>query len=703
MRSTILAALAASSAFVVAQDVRITNLANTARKQWVDIAVPQTDAAALPLLCRVDPHGFIAIKGGNVGQHSTMFHALVSIGGGQSLTGRIAPVASNPAVVPAHAPSAWVTDNVPATQVVPVVIHGGQERRLGATTVREIENNPVRKVTHTRGRINGTPLVFDLWQYVWAKQDMVRVEMTFTNSDPRNGDLSFVPDAIWLETGEHLAIEYRQRLGMIQPSRQTANAGHPSYGKWVQLLTTRRTMGRGESLYFTGCMLCLAQSGAPTATTYTADRTTMTISGNERINTLVAAATAPVVGISTGWDGKWLAFGITPEIPPAFVGTGGWASANASASGFASMLTAAADLYVQRPRSLNRSASTTGAQDDFGACKGAYAVTVGDPRYLWEVGYSVAEPFFRPFHYREADGTPLLQRNHLGLRTWSQLVNCRTTQDRVGLTCPLPYSWPDNDWTAYDDQHRSHNYLNMMVALTGSHSLRAMIKDLTEIDQTQEPNRIDSPRGEGRLHMAWANMLLLLDDPTDRANLLAHMGRRVTVARNVWLGRNFVGNAAKPVRILATGTDNTFREAATNTPVPAIIVWEHAIATMGYYAAWRVTGDSRFHDMARELSKVIVNHCIFRDTAGAWIACTAVRYLQGAQEGDALPASSYYIGSPDVHVGVSFWTWIFPAVLICRDLHPTDTALVNRCNQIVTGMGAPDSWQRSEWWAVLPR
>ena len=100
---------------------------------------------------------------------------------------------------------------------------------------------------------------------------------------------------------------------------------------------------------------------------------------------------------------------------------------------------------------------------------------------------------------------------------------------------------------------------------------------------------------------------------------------------------------------------------------------------------------------------MIVNHCIYNRN-GTWVACTNVRYLQGAQEGQALPASSYYEGSPDVQVGISFWEWIFPSVLICRELHRgLDPALVGRCDQIVTGLGAPTTWGSAEWWAVMPR
>jgi hypothetical protein len=252
-----------------------------------------------------------------------------------------------------------------------------------------------------------------------------------------------------------------------------------------------------------------------------------------------------------------------------------------------------------------------------------------------------------------------------------------------------------------DDQHRSQNNFNALLALTGSHALRGALKDLLEIDLLQDPNRIDSPRAEGRLMMAWTNMFLLLDDPGDRANLWQHMSERIDVALQIWPGGRFLGDPTRPIRALAVGRDTSFRDPG-GVQIPAIIVWEHSIAAMGYFAVWRWSGDPRFRLLAAELSRLVVERCIY-EHQGHWTACTAVRYLQGDDEGRALPASSYYPGSPDIHVGISFWTWIYPAVLVCRALHQDDPALVARCDAIVAGMGAPNSWQRSEWWAVMPR
>ena len=710
-RAPAAAALLAAVCFPVltavapAQEVRITNIANVPRTQWVDVALPITDAMGLPSLCRFDPPGFIALKGNDVGQHSTMFHVLASLEPNQTLVGQLFGVTSDPAAIPPFEMSDWVADDTMGVFARPAVLIGGVEHRLAVSEFVEVEASPARRVFLLRGRIGTTPLVFDEWLYVYAMQDAVRVEVTFTNSDPRTSSLSFDLDMLWLESRELLELDYRKLLGDVPPAQQLLVPTHASYGRYCQILSGRRTLGRGEQMYFSGWVLCSPLPQSPVrASVYHANHTTVVLTPFDRMTTLSAARFGPAVGICSGWAGKWLAFGMVPELPTNARTNNGWDSANASATAFQALLRTSRDLYAERPRGLLARAGSTGAQEDFGACKGGLAVTVGDPRLLYELGYSVYELFARPFHNREPDCSPLLQRNHPGLRTWSQIMHCPTTSERLGLDCPLPYSWPSDGWSGYDDQHRSQNNFNALLALTGSHALRAVLKDLIEIDLTQVPNRLDSPRAEGRLGIAWANMYLLLDDPVDRANLLAHMRDRVQTAQLLWPGRRFLNDPAHPIRALGIGSDPTFLDPQGNR-IPAIIVWEHSIAAMGYYAMWRVTGDQAMHDLAVEMARLVVQHCIYREN-GAWVACTAVRYLQGAQEGEALPPSAYYAGSPDIHVGISFWTWIYPAVLICRELsRGVDQGLVDLCDSIVAGYepAGPNDWGRAEWWAVLPR
>lgn len=689
-----------------AQDVRITNMAGMARKQWVDVAIPAGDAILLPVLCRLDPQGWIAVKGPDVGQHSTMFHVLCDLAPNQTVSGQLTPVSSSVGAIQPFAMTDWVADQTPGLLPFPAVLdRNGIEHRLAGVMLSEVENSsPARRVFFVRGRIQGTPLVYESYIYVGSHQDAVKVEMTFTNSDPRSSLLSYDFDLMWIESGEYLRVDWHRRLGLVPPALQTTNPAHPSYGKWVQILSPTRTMGRGEQLHFTGWFLSLPQTaGVPNAMRFSAGPMQMDISVDDRVRTLIATYDQPAVAVCTNWQGKWLACGLTPELP---VGAGdGWTDANQSAATFRNLMQIPADLYTQRPRGLNRTAGTSGAQEDYGTVKGAFAVTVGDPRYIEEMAHSVhGEVFLRGYHYREVDGSPLMARFHPGLQLWSQLLNCRTTLETLGLVCPTPFSWPNNGWTTYDDQHRSQNNFNALLALTGDWSLRASLRDLMEVDKAWVPNYMDSPRGEGRMFLAWANGLLLLDDPLERQELATRIGERIANVQNHWPGRLFVNNPNKPVRVLTVGLDGSFVDPQNNR-IPAIIVWEHGIAALGLFAAWRVTGDQRIRDIAAEISKTVVNHCIYQEPSGNWVACTAVRYLQGAQEGDALPASSYYTGSPDIHVGVDFTVWIMPAVLVCRELWQNDPALVARCNAFLADRApnGPTDWDQSQWWALLPR
>jgi hypothetical protein len=702
------AAVAAVLSLVLpGQNVRITNMAGTARKQWVDVAIPAGDAIYLPGLCRLDPYGWIAVKGSQVGQHSTLFHVLCDLGAGQSVTGNLAAVSADPNQIPPFTMTDWVADQPMALLPMPVVLdRNGLEHRLAGISLTEVEHaGPTRRVFCMRGRLTGTPLSYEAFVYVYSCQDAVKVEMTFTNSDPRTSNLSYDFDLMWIESGEFLHIDWQRRLGMPGAVLQTTNPSHPSFGQWVQFVSTTRTMGRNEQIHATGWFLSLPQGNAPVGGMhYQAGPMSMDFSVDDRLRQLIATFDQPAVAVCNDWQGKWLAFGLVPELP---LGANGWADADQSAATFSTLLQTPADLYSTRPRGLAQLAGTTGAQEDYGATKGAFAVTVGDPRFIHEMGYTVhGELFLRGYHYREIDGSPLMARNHPGLQLWSQLLNCRTTQETVGLVCPTPFSWPNNGWSTFDDQHRSQNNFNTLLALTGDWSLRATLRDLMEVDKVPVPNHMDSPRAEGRLFLAWANALLLLDDPLERQELANIMGLRIDTIRNQWPGRLFVNDPNKPVRVLSVGSDPTFLDPQ-QVRIPAIVVWEHGIACLGLYGSWRVTGDQRIRDIAAEVSKMVVNHCMFQDPNGHWLACTCVRYLQGVQEGDALPAASYYVGSPDIHIdpGVDFWPWIMPAVLVCRDLWPGDAALVARCNAILNERvpNGPVDWDQSQWWAVLPR
>lgn len=690
-----------------AQDAVLANLSNLPRKQWVDVALPAADAASLPRLCRFEPNGWIAYKGREVGLHSVVFHILADLAPQQRVSGQLVGVSNNVSTFAPWGMSDWVADDAPGVLPMPAIMDAqGIEHRLQNPRLELVEDvSPARRVFRLWGRMGSSPMVYDAYLYVYAGQDVVPFEASFFCSDPRLAAMSFDWNFLWIESGEYLQVEYRTRLGMAAPMMQTSLPSHPSFGRWVQMVSGPRTIGRGEGLHLSGAMLCMIAPGrTPAPVSYGTHGMVNRWTVPDRIDQLSAEYQFPCLGQWQHWDGKWLAFGMVPELPVNLRADRGVADSNATWNSFRSLLQQPADLYVQRPRGLFRNAASTGAQEDFGACKGALAVAVGDPRWQHDAGYSVAEVVMRAFHYREVDGSQMRKANYPSLQFFNQYPNCRTTGTSLGYPCPLPYVWPTTFWTTWDDQHRSHNNFLALLALSGRYALRTQLVDLAEVDKAMVPNWMDEPRAEGRLCMAWANMYLLLDTQQERAELLATMLQRLQTVLNRWPGRHFVNNPAKPIRALSVGSDPTFLEPG-GARVPAIVTWEHSIAVMGFFAAWRVTGDSRYRDLAREVGRMIVNHCCFVE-AGRWRAATAVRYLQGAQEGDALPASTYYTGSPDVHVSLNFWPWILPSVLVTRELYRgQDAALVARCDAILQDVApqGPTNWLDAEWWAVLPR
>lgn len=681
----------------VSLPVRLTNLAPAPRTQWVDVAVPKADGDALPRVCRVTPYGWIAIKGEDVGIHSTLFHVLARTTGSDSRAGTLQPAAQAP--IPPFRLSRWIDDNL--NRVFPrpfaYTAHGATEPLIGETT-ELVSSNEVRQVWRHRGRIRNTPLRWESHLYMYTEQDTIRFECTITNCDLNSPSLTYRINQLWLEGGEYIGLDYRTRLGIGEPFATPASGSTPA--GWTQWLSGARDLGRGESLYFTGHVLPLPDGGyQPRGWIYRVGNTQRVVNIQHRLESIGASLQGPLVGVSHDWEGKWLAFGHPPEIPH---GHGnGWAEADARHAAFMTQLSWRGDLYDNRPLGLNKHARTTGAQEDFGAAKGTTAIRVGDPRYIYHAFYSMSE-FMRPFHNRENDNSYLLRRQHPGLQTWDQVINCRTTTDYLGLTCPLPYAWPNSGFGGIDDQHRSQNNFHALLALTGSYMLKGCLQDYLEIDQTQVPGWMGEPRAVGRLFMAWASMHELLDDAQDRARLRAHMIAKLATVESQWLGRPFLGNPSRPIRAVDTGTDPTFHEP-NGQLVNAIITWEHSIAVMGLYAAFKVTGNTRYRDLAREVATTIANHCCFQEN-GQWYCCTAIRYRTGAQEGAPLPASSYVSsGSQDLIVNNGFWVWVLPSIQILDEIggHPQGfQARLDSILQTVAPNG-PTTWADACWWAAV--
>jgi hypothetical protein len=469
-------------------------------------------------------------------------------------------------------------------------------------------------------------------------------------------------------------------------------------GSWVQIISGPRSLDDSQQIDFSGWLLCLPS-----------DHSTVNWLDYEtaaRLNTMLAQIEfpgfyrGPVVGHSLNWDGHWQAFGPVPSLPvaphPQMPIT-----AESMRADFEAYLATPGDIYDVRPGSSVKAPSQTGGQEDFGACRGEEVLTMDGAWGVRRIQIGVSS-HMRPFHNYEVGGEPVLAKDQPKLVTWSQRPFGRLdpNADSLGKGFhPSGYAWDlfGTGFSPFDDQHRSQNNFNADLALRGTYMRKRMLRDFLEMDLAQVPDRMGAPRAQGRLFMAWAAMLRLLDGEDDRNNLLQHMASRLETVLDDWPGKDFVGSEATPIRVL-DWTRNTPELPGT----PAWVVWQHSISAMGYFAAWKQTEDGRYREMAFWNAEMVTNWGCFHD-GHSWRCCTAVEYLLESQEGHPLPPMAYTPVSKRINVDDSWWTWIYPAVKICHALVDGRGELWQRCQSIIEQIEAdpPRNWEQSRWWAVV--
>ena len=391
-------------------------------------------------------------------------------------------------------------------------------------------------------------------------------------------------------------------------------------------------------------------------------------------------------GVCLDWGGKWLAFGAVPEAPMQF------ATPDAAHAAFLASTAQAGQMFDERSLGSRKTSGSTGAQNDFGASKGGYAVTLGDPRRIWELEHH-DHGYFRGFHHREADGSPLTHALHPNWQTWSQYSDPRLGGDMLGKPKafrPWSLRYGVSKYSGWDDQHRSQNYELALFALRPSYMLEQAFLDGVESDLAQmSPGRPGAPRAQGRLLMVWANWLLLLDGPA-REKVRANMDRRLENALRSWSGK---GLSDDKVRVIKGNVN----DARVIKDVDAWMPWQENIACMGYFAGWRVTGDERYRDLAIALARAVTRGAFFKDANG-WHVCTGVPWNGGEPLGSAF----YYAGNLGLLISDGFHSWTAASCAILLELDPTDGPDTVKAQAILNHFygGGFKNWADSSWLAV---
>ncbi len=655
------------------QRARIVNLSPEPQFGWASIAVP---AAAKPAeFMAFGPKGLPAVRGRAIGTHGWLMHVWIpSMGGQATWEGKFTAWPKDRETL-LYERSPWVPKDIFKLAPRPVFRIGGKGFRPELKLVAKVESNPAREVYRLRS-VPVQGLIYEAWLYVYTLQESVELECTITWSDREDPGYEKKGVSFALESAFQTRIDFAKRIGVKEPKRSES-------GRWRIALAQGVRIGDAEQYKYRGQILCrpveldLSSPESKRLSEYRA--------GNLR-----ARAVAPMKGICLDWDGHWLAFGVVPERPK-----GRAPNASGLHREFLASLKRKGKMFDQRPLAGSWRSGATGGQKDFGASKDGYAVTLGDPRRIWELEYNDST-YFAGFHHREKDGSPLLHARHPKWETWSLYSDHRLGGDMLGkINRPYAYARGVSRQTGDDDQHRSQNYELALFALQGGYMLEQCFLDAVESDLAQmNPKRPGAPRAQGRLLMCWANYYLLLDK-VGRAKVRANMDRRLKNALNTWSGRRLPAEHGL-VRVI----DGQVKDDRVLKGVNAWMPWQTSIACMGYYAAWRVTSDVRYKEMAYALGSSVTQYAIFHDK-GRWQCCTGVAYLKG---GKPIAPSAYRVGNPQLKLSNSFFAWTLPAVRIFRALHPNDDALRQRADRILKEVmpGGPKSWGDSEWLAVTP-
>lgn len=678
--------------------------ANSAHDQWVDLALPyKADHPSTYKLAALDPlegrAPTYAIKGRNLGYHSTMFHVPVSFLKAQdSFVMGLLPENTNIAQVPFH-PSDWVADDIQALIPVPVAVFADDPINQVTGTIKPpvlVQSNSALQTWKVEADLtHGLRMV--AYVDIYSLQDACPIKLSFTwsNRDDENWSMDLLTLA--LKTGEILHLKHGPKWD-VGESYKVGNY-------WLTpLIVDPTAWGDAQSMEYYGWLLCLPNTPLD-AMFLTGPELAMV---QRRLNNLLALKSGCGYAVASRetWNGNWLHFGMVPDFPtfnprPSELAD----AADRRVQAFDGFQQGAGTMWDERPLGMAKRAGQTGSQEDFGSTKGSWAVSAGDPRWIEEGRYSCSE-VFRGVQHRERDGSRLKFEQHKGWRTWSGLTHVVSseTTDTLGKSKDRPYEIPGSNYTGLDNQHRSQNLSLAVYALTGDYLLEDMFLDYVENDLAMHRDFMDSPRG-ARMLQVWAGMHRLL--PADgSAQIEIRMREHTKLYLDRWIGKQFLGDPLKTVRWLDTGADPTLGYDKT-----AAIIWEHGLHMIGVAAANRILNDPELDAYMLQIGQSIMLIGCFKyfDT---WHCCTAVEYQTGALEGVPLPLSAY-IGSPKrVTIGdEGWWDWILPGILIWRDLvrrleNASDKVrdeYIGRADEIIAQVtaGGPWGWPQSEWWACV--
>lgn len=524
----------------------------------------------------------------------------------------------------------------PVCEVTFEVTMQGKQTRVQPLLLEALEHNAARKVLLLRARLPGG-LVAELIVTGYRDQLHAFADVAVFYSDPTSTDMQVQID--------ELAVRTRGMALLLYHAGQLAVDQQPDQEGSRCVLLRNAALGDGQGLRRTGVLLP-PRRGTPSLIEQTAQ----------------AASRVPLLG-ACGWreSGAFFAFGYVPPPPPWLAGDRLTAALAAKSRAFLQDNPRNTNPFAAPPLGMAAQAGQTGDQNDFGTVKLSCVAWSGIPSYLFEVEASVLQESLRPVHCFEADGSPVLSKNHPQWVVWAGRTHWHpdVSTDRLGKPAPEP-RYENHGWTGKDRQHWSTNYLGAYTLLTGAHWARRELQNDVQLylaGQTIRPGLSTSgggaARGAGRTLQSACWMYLATGDQ----DLLRRMNARIDqIYLPGWFGRELQPTQERPYGI--DGPDARLLEGKSKFWNP----WQDAIAAVGFAAAYSITRNDNAKTMAEELAMNVVRFG-FKLTDKECIIATAIRWADG------VPLTKEEIEQSDPTkvlwgYGTAFNEWSIGAVVI---------------------------------------
>jgi len=327
------------------------------------------------------------------------------------------------------------------------------------------------------------------------------------------------------------------------------------------------------------------------------------------------------------------------------------------------------------PLGPNARSGDTGAQEDQGwhAQHGLL-----DSRDLLARYLAALQMARRPNGFRESDGRPIDLANHPQLVLWDGRPHWSrgVSPDQLGLAQQV-MEW-SGGYMGPDREHWLLNTLCETYEQTRSPLLRQLIEDQRTLilgGETLDPrlstSNAGAPRGVGWTCLAAAKVYVALDKDEEVRERMAQRLRQVIVPQCL--------NPGYEVKRFATVTDDRVLGGKT-----AWVPWQHSIAAMGLWAAYRAMQLDEAMWLALAAADAVTRYG-WSQVDGVWIAWDAIEEREPGVPGTERFTSGFFKG----------WMQAGPSVVIAahRMALPVPEDLVARAQAILDAVEIAPRWR----------